>query len=276
MPEAIRSTRQSQGLSLRALAAEVGVSAATLSGLERGLTPLTVTRLHRIASALGVPVADLISGTGTAHLPSAPDESSSADWRSFGEIEMDPVLRAAARLLVRQGYHATSMREIAAEASLSVAGVYHHYPSKERILSSLLDLTLEEISWRLEAARRTGRDAVESFALMVEALALFHAVRGDLAFIGASEMRAFSPSERSRITALRDDIQHALDRQARLCADAGHFDSADLRTGTRAIATLCTSLPSWFDPTGAMSPEQVSRRYSDYALKILGCEPTRP
>lgn len=261
-------------MSLRGLAAELGLSPATLSAVERGLTPLTVTRLEQIADALGVPAAHLLSGAGA---PAAPvvSRKESADWRGFDDLRMDPVLGAATRLFVRQGYHATSMREVAAEAGLSVAGVYHHYPSKERILVALLDLTMGELAWRLEAARREGSDPVESFALMVEALALFHAVRGDLAFIGASEMRAFSPTERTRITALRDDIQHALDRQAQLCADAGRFTTEDLRSATRAIATMCTSLPSWFRLDGSLSAIEVAKRYADYALALMQA-PGRP
>lgn len=49
---AIRAVRQQQGLSLRALASEVGVSPATLSGIERGTTPVTVDRLERLAALL--------------------------------------------------------------------------------------------------------------------------------------------------------------------------------------------------------------------------------
>lgn len=266
--KAIRAARESRGVSLRTMAADLGLSPAALRGVERGLTPLTLSRLEQIAEALDVPAAQLL----TAPAAQASETRANKDgpnWRTFDDLWMDPVLDTATRLFVRQGYHATSMRAIASEAGLSVAGVYHHYRSKEQILVALLDLTMNELTWRLEAARLDGDDPVESFALMVEALALFHAVRGDLAFIGASEMRAFSPEERTRITALRDDIQHSLDRQALLCADAGRFTADDLRTATRAIATMCTSLPSWFRLDGPLSATQVARRYADYALALI-------
>jgi AcrR family transcriptional regulator len=273
--QAVRDAREARGLSLRALAGRLGISPGTLSAVERGLTPLTVDRLEQIARTLDVPAAQLLSGavpavaTSESSSAPAPDEEP-GHWRSFADLRMDPVLEAATRLFVRRGYHAATMREIAAEANLSVAGVYHHYPSKERILVALLDLTMVELAWRIDAARQEGRDPLESLALMVEALALFHAVRGDLAFVGASEMRAFGPAERARITGLRDDIQHALDRQAQACADAGYPVAGDLRTATRAIATMCTSLPSWFRPEGALSASEVARRYAAYALALLG------
>jgi AcrR family transcriptional regulator len=161
------------------------------------------------------------------------------------------------------------MREVAAEAGLSVSGIYHHYPSKERILVALLDLTMAEIAWRLEAARREGGTPVESFALMVESLALFHAVRGDLAFLGASEMRGLGAVERARVTGLRDAVQHALDDQAMACVAVGAFQLDDPSVPCRAIATMCTALPSWFRIGGPLTAEAVASQYAAFALQIL-------
>jgi AcrR family transcriptional regulator len=49
------------------------------------------------------------------------------------------VLDAALRLFARQGYRATTMREIADRAKVSTGNVYHHFPDKERIFRELLD-----------------------------------------------------------------------------------------------------------------------------------------
>jgi len=49
------------------------------------------------------------------------------------------VLDAALRLFAQQGYRATTMREIADEASVSTGNVYHHFPDKEAIFRELLD-----------------------------------------------------------------------------------------------------------------------------------------
>ena len=182
---------------------------------------------------------------------------------------MDSILQSATRLFVRQGYHATSMREIAAETGLSVAGIYHHYVSKQKILKALMDVTMTEIRWRLAAAQHEGSTAVESFTLMVEALALFHAVRGDLAFIGASEMRGLSGPDLERVVDLRNDVQYALDQQAKVCIDNGDFTTDDPHTACRAIATMCTSLPSWFRLDGPLSAQQVATRYAAYGLALM-------
>ncbi len=53
------------------------------------------------------------------------------------------VLDAALGLFSRQGYRATTMREIAEKAKVSTGNVYHHFPDKEAIFLALIDEYLE-------------------------------------------------------------------------------------------------------------------------------------
>jgi AcrR family transcriptional regulator len=43
------------------------------------------------------------------------------------------IIEAAYRLFINQGYHGTSMRQIATEAGIAVGGIYNHFNSKEDI-----------------------------------------------------------------------------------------------------------------------------------------------
>jgi AcrR family transcriptional regulator len=57
----------------------------------------------------------------------------------------DKVLRAALSLFSRQGFRATSMRQIARRARLSVGNLYHHFGGKERIFELLLERYWEKL-----------------------------------------------------------------------------------------------------------------------------------
>lgn len=48
------------------------------------------------------------------------------------------IVEAALQLFVSQGYHATSMREIAARAQLTVGALYNHFSDKEQIWLEVL------------------------------------------------------------------------------------------------------------------------------------------
>lgn len=62
-----------------------------------------------------------------------------ATQREKSEVSVARTLEAALGLFSSQGFRATSMREIADAAGLSVGNVYHHFPSKEAIFQRLLD-----------------------------------------------------------------------------------------------------------------------------------------
>jgi transcriptional regulator with XRE-family HTH domain len=55
----LRSLREQRGLSLRALAGRCGLSINAISLIERGENSPTVSTLHRLATALEVPITDL-------------------------------------------------------------------------------------------------------------------------------------------------------------------------------------------------------------------------
>ncbi|MGW5726019.1 TetR family transcriptional regulator [Nocardia beijingensis] len=277
--EAIRRARRAAGLSLREVARRLEVSPATLSAVETGKTGISIARLTRLAEVLGVPVAHLLGGAPFAPRPSYdrvdPAPGARGTWREFAPLDVDPVLAAALASFVEIGYHGTTVRAIARRAGTSVPGLYHHYRDKHDLLVRILDLTMDELHWRVRAARAEGRDSVHRVRLIVEALALFHTHRRDLGFIGASEMRSLSPGERARIARSRRDIQAILD-DAIAAADAeGRIAVPQVRAAGRAIATMCTAIPQWFREYGPATPEEVAAQYGDFALGVLGIDPVR-
>ncbi len=57
---------------------------------------------------------------------------------SKGERTHQAIKKAAYSLFIRQGYAATSMRQIAERAGLALGGIYNHFESKEAIFSELI------------------------------------------------------------------------------------------------------------------------------------------
>lgn len=55
------------------------------------------------------------------------------------EASVAKALEAALKLFSRQGFRATSMREIAAESGLSIGNLYHHFPNKEAIFQLCIE-----------------------------------------------------------------------------------------------------------------------------------------
>lgn len=55
-----------------------------------------------------------------------------------GEATRLAIEDAAFELFMEQGYHATSMRQIADNAELALGGIYNHFSSKEEIFAAIL------------------------------------------------------------------------------------------------------------------------------------------
>lgn len=275
---AVRRARQHAGLTLRQLAADLGVSVGTMSAIENGKVGLTVDRLQQIARRLGMSASQLLD-PDTAPLPGPPPPEASpppAGWRDFAALDLDPVLTSAVEVFNETGYHGATMRVIATGADISIAGMYHHYPSKQRLLVALVELALQDLRWRITAAAGDAAGTVQEFANMVEAMALFHTERAELAHIVLSEMRSLEEPDRSRLTGLQGEIREALDSTASRAVEQGRFAVRDLPTTIRAITTMCLALPYWFPgdgSPGAPGPAGLARRYADLALDMMRVVP---
>ncbi|MBC8497183.1 MAG: TetR/AcrR family transcriptional regulator, partial [Chloroflexi bacterium] len=54
-----------------------------------------------------------------------------------GELTRAAIVEAAHDLIITQGYHGTSMRQIAQEAGIALGGIYNHFSSKEDIFRAI-------------------------------------------------------------------------------------------------------------------------------------------
>lgn len=61
-----------------------------------------------------------------------------SDKHTKGETTRLAIEDAAIELFMRQGYHATSMRQIAERADLALGGIYNHFASKEDIFAAII------------------------------------------------------------------------------------------------------------------------------------------
>jgi len=269
----VRAARQRCGMSLRALAAALEVSPATLSQIENGRTGLSATRLGRIAAALGTSVAAILDpGDQPVERTAAPPAAQPpriADWRVYEPLDFDPVLRAALAEILEIGYHGATVRSIAARCGFSVSGIYHYYTSKQQMLVAILDRTMTELLARARAARADGGDPVERFSLLIEHLALFHTHRHELGFVGASEMRSLAGPARRTIAEMRTAQQRMVDAEVRAAVRAGRFRSDHPREAARAAVTMCTALSGWWRPEGPFTPEQTAHQYVGFALALM-------
>lgn len=67
------------------------------------------------------------------------------------EIRKSRIEEAAKQLFIKQGFHATSMRNIAARAGTSLGNLYNYYRTKEDILESIITRYQQVVDERMRA-----------------------------------------------------------------------------------------------------------------------------
>lgn len=258
----LRARRLERGLSVREVAAAIGVSVGTWSGIENGRAPVEGARLAAAAQALGLEPRDLA--------PERPAEAAPAGaWRHYPPLDLPAPLRGALLAFVELGYHGSTVRDIAQRAGLSVPGVYHHWPSKQHLLVALMDVAMDELLTRSSQARAEVDGPVERFARLVESLVLFHTYRRELGFIGASEMRSIDEPARTRIVAQRIAQQRMVDEEVAEGVRRDVFATRRPHEASRAVVTMCVALPTWWSPDGPASPEDIAAQYVEFALDLV-------
>ena len=85
----IRTLRIERGLSQETLANLANLDRSYMSGIERGLRNISVLNMARIASALQVPLVDLLYGKKTLPFPhDAEVESVATEWEPGGYLSI--------------------------------------------------------------------------------------------------------------------------------------------------------------------------------------------
>lgn len=173
-------------------------------------------------------------------------------------LSIDPICLAALRCFTVSGFHGTSIRQIAAEAGLSVPGIYHHYPSKSAILVALCEAAMHELLGASHAAIAAGSTTLDRFERLIACLVQFHAEYGAIAFVTYSEIRSLPDDARERHLQARRDEQTLVTELVEQGVAEGIFAAPYPREAARAISTLCLGVSQWYRSDGSMTvPELV-------------------
>lgn len=116
----------------------------------------------------------------------------------------DQILQTALRLFRKQGYEATSTREIAEVVGTSKANVYHHFRTKDGLLHGLLDPLFEKVEALLDRHEPAPNGSPEQRAMLEEYFDLILENK-ELVSMLASDMAVLTHPEISRRTLQLND-----------------------------------------------------------------------
>ena len=183
------------------------------------------------------------------------------------EARRRAVQEAALRVFSAKGYRAASMQDIAAEAGMGKASLYHYIRSKEDVLTELYEEVLREnvIAVRRIADRQIG--ALEALREVIVDRVVYTCDNKALLNVFFEEEAELPPRLHARLIAVRREYEDAIIGIVQRGTDAG-----ELRLDTTPRVYVSTILGAanwvykWFDPRGALSPQDLGGHMADVLI----------
>jgi AcrR family transcriptional regulator len=195
-------------------------------------------------------------------------------WRTTEPTVLTPILTEALDAFRENGFHGTSVRDIARRVGVTVPALYYYHENKEAILVALLDPAITGLQERCRASvDEAGDDVDQQLFNLVECLMLHVTHNARLAHLD-NDLQALSPDARHSYTRKRRTIEDLLARVIGTGAAEGHFDAELPGPTARALLGMMTSVAVWFRPSGRRSAEQVAAEYVLLAARTVGARPS--
>src|ERR1700733_8665614 len=184
---------------------------------------------------------------------------------------------AAAVCFDRDGYHGTSVRQIAMDVGCSVAVLYEHFRSKQALLLELIDAAYTAGVIQIEATvALAGEDPAGRLEAAVWAQCDFHMRYQRACRVAESEWLHLDAGDRERLARKRGRAAQIVSEIIEQGVATGAFDVLEPEATSRALLTMCGAIGTWYDPGGHEVPRRIANTYCELAARMAGVDLSRP
>lgn len=192
--------------------------------------------------------------------------------RGKGLATRERILEAALKLFARRGFEATGIREIASEAGVTTATLYHYAANKEDILLELMQRGMGRLLAAVEGISPLLESPEQRLVALVRLHVMTHGTHRLSAVVNDSELRALGDDHRAVVVSRRDEYESYWRRAIGEGVSQGVFHAEDHRMAALALLEMCTGVVHWYSPGGRLSISEISLRFADMALGLVEAE----
>ncbi len=202
-------------------------------------------------------------------------------------VSREEIIWAAADVLRRNGYEATTMKDIAAEVNLTAASLYHHFRNKDALLLAVLEGGLEYVIAKLEpivqsdkgsdqklhemigahVVALTGNTAVGA-AMVFEIRTLMNVKPPDASYEDRAEHSEFI-ARRDAFFARRDYFEDLFRCVIQEGIQNGSFRQVDTGIFAKTLLGANNWVGVWYKESGRLTGQEIADRIADTFLQSL-------
>jgi len=185
-------------------------------------------------------------------------------------MQRSDIIQAAAVIFREKGYHATSMQDIAAAVNLQKASLYHHVTSKQDILFTILEQTLDLLIADIQDVLTSSAPPQEKLRMAMKGyMERLLSEDADLAAVLLLEHRSLEQELREKHIARRDRYEALWRQIVQEGVDQGVFHPVDVPITTFAILGVQNWMITWFRQNGRLKVDDVAEYFYQFFLQAL-------
>lgn len=207
-----------------------------------------------------------------ATLPPSPFPSP-ASREASRRAKRDALLRAAVQMFNEQGFHQTSLDDVAARLGVSKPTIYHYLGNKDRVLLECVTIGLSQLVEAVATARSAPGPGANRLQVFLQGYG--EVIMDDFGrCVIRTDETTLKPDSRERFRSFKRRI----DGDMRALIGEGMADGSivagDVRLLAFTVAGALNWAARWHDPQGALAPAELAR--SMVALLSAGFLPRPP
>jgi AcrR family transcriptional regulator len=192
-----------------------------------------------------------------------------ADRLKERQLKRDAVLRAAAQAFNENGFHKTSLDDVAERLNVSKPTIYYYVKNKDEILFECVRIGLKMLE---EESAKVGRSDETGLGKLVALWRVYAGiVTGDfgrcLILVGEDPL---PPDTRKELRALKGRI----DKRFRAVVEEGIADGSirpcNPKLAAFASAGALSWIARWYDPKGPIEPAELADQIIDMLIHGIG------
>ncbi len=182
----------------------------------------------------------------------------------------EEILATAAEVFARQGYHATTVREIADAAGMLAGSLYYHFDSKESMVDEILSGFLTELWEAYQAVLDAGLGPRETVEELVRESVRQIDRHGHAVAIYQRERGLASEPRFKYLNESQERFESAWLETLRRGVATGAFRAdLDVRLAYRFLRDTVWVAASWYRPGGRLTADELASRYLTMVLEGL-------
>jgi AcrR family transcriptional regulator len=179
------------------------------------------------------------------------------------------VYRTAAQIILRKGYDATSVNDIANALGMTKAGLYHYISGKKELLFDIMTFGLDELLDECVSPAASIKDPTERLHFIITKHAELVTRGQGVITILVDEITALSPGQSRKITARKRDYFEKLRNTLTQIKEEGKLQDVNVTTAAFCILGMINWLSRWYRPEGPLTPDQIGTELSKIVLNGL-------